>query len=257
MLWKFYKNDPDVCHYLFGTMHLATEEAYTYVDLAKKYILLSSRYAGEMDLNVSYQHDMTSYFVMGEGSRFQDFFRPKQYQKARKIILKAYGKDIAHLDQFTPFYIHNFLAELSLVKTKNGALDHFLWEFAMSAGKEMDGVESFDEQVRILQQIPMDYQIKSLKDSIKNLSTFRRNINHLNTLYAKGACEQLYKSSKKSMGRIRKVMIYDRNVNMKERIKALSSDKTCFFAIGTAHFPGGKGILALLKKDGYKIQKLS
>ena len=59
------------------------------------------------------------------------------------------------------------------------------------------------------------------------------------------------------MGRIRKVMIYDRNVNMKERIKALSSDKTCFFAIGTAHFPGGKGILALLKKDGYKIQKLS
>jgi uncharacterized protein YbaP (TraB family) len=257
MLWKFYKNDPDVCHYLFGTMHLATDEAYTYVDLAKKYVQRATIYAGEMDLNVSLNIDMTPYFLLPEGMRFQDFFRPKQYLKARKIIQKIYQKDLALFDQFTPFFINNLLAELTIEKTQNMALDHQLWQFAMEEGKEMYGVESFDDQVRIMQQIPIDYQIKSFKDSLKNLSSFRKKITHLNQLYAKGDYEQLYKSSKKSMGRIRKLMIYDRNAFMKERILTLSSNKTCFFAIGAAHFPGGKGILALLKKEGYKIAKLS
>ena len=35
LLWKFYKGDPNDCHYLFGTMHLATDAAYTYAELEK------------------------------------------------------------------------------------------------------------------------------------------------------------------------------------------------------------------------------
>ena len=178
-------------------------------------------------------------------------------KKPFKKCLQTYAVSNKQIIVFTPFFINNLLAELTIEKTQNMALDHHLWQFAMEEGKEMYGVESFDDQVRIMQQIPIDYQIKSFKDSLKNLSSFRKKITHLNQLYAKGDYEQLNKSSKKSMGRIRKLMIYDRNAFMKERILTLSSNKTCFFAIGAAHFPGGKGILALLKKEGYKIAKLS
>jgi uncharacterized protein len=254
MLWKFYKNDPDVCHYLFGTMHLATDEAYTYISLAKKYILKSAIYAAEMDLNASFGQDMTPYFLMEDGLRIQDFFRPKQYLKACKIIRKVYNIELSQYDHFSPFFITNLLSELSIDKTQNTALDHHLWQFAIASNKEMYGVESFADQVRILKQIPLDYQVKSFKDTVKNLPLLRKKISHLNKLYAQGNYDQLYKSSHKSMGKIRKLMIYDRNLMMRDRIISLSSLKTCFFAIGAAHFPGGKGILALLKKEGYTIK---
>jgi len=135
-------------------------------------------------------------------------------------------------------------------------LDHDLWQFANENGKEMSGVESFDDQVNILSQIPIEHQVKSFKSTVKNVSAFKHKLKSLNLMYANDQADQLYKSSKKSMGKLRKLMIYDRNKHMVERILELSSEKTTFFAIGAAHFPGGKGILALLKKEGYKIVKL-
>jgi uncharacterized protein len=51
----------------------------------------------------------------------------------------------------------------------------------------------------------------------------------------------------------RKLMIYDRNIIMANRMVGLSEENSCFFAIGAAHLPGQKGVMALLKRQGYKI----
>ncbi|MFZ1748749.1 MAG: TraB/GumN family protein, partial [Saprospiraceae bacterium] len=183
-----------------------------------------------------------------------DYYRPKKYQKMRKMILKSYDLDIDHFDTKTPFFFSNMLSEASLPGQNVLALDHLLWQFALAEGKEMKGVESFDDQVEILKKIPLDYQIKALKDIVSNISSFRHKLNKLNELYALGKYDQLYKSTKKSMGKIRKLMIYDRNHHMASRIIELSSEKTAFFAIGAGHLAGGNGLLALLKKKGYKLK---
>lgn len=256
LLWKFYKNDPADCHYLFGTMHLATDAAYTHADLAMEYISKSSLYAAEMDLNDFNNQDTLVYFKLNTGAKFSDFFRPKQYAKYRLFILKSLNIDLDHYLGYTPFFINNFLAEVSLKKTKSEALDHHLWQFAMSQQLEMVGVETFEDQLNILNQIPLDYQIKSFKETVRNLSAFRKKLNNLNEMYRKGDVVQLYKSSKKSMGSVRKMMIYDRNILMTDRIIELSNTKTSFFAIGAAHFAGNKGIIAILKKKGYTIKAI-
>ena len=256
LLWKFYKGDPNDCHYLFGTMHLATDAAYTYAELAKEYIQKSSLYAAEMDLNDANNKDMMVYFRLSPDAQFSDFFRPKQYIKYRSVILKALNIDLDHYLNFTPFFINNLLAEVSLKRTKNEALDHHLWQFSLNQQLEMVGVESFEDQLNILKKIPLDYQIKSFKDTVRNISSFRKKINNLNELYRKGDLVQLYKSSRKSMGSIRKMMIYDRNILMTHRIIELSNLKPSFFAVGAAHFAGNKGIIALLKKNGYILKSI-
>lgn len=256
LLWNFYKDNPDECHYLFGTMHLATEAAYTHADLAKKYIQKSALYAAEMDLNDINNMDMLAYFKLGSGTTFSDFFRPKQYVKYRAMILKAFNIDLDHYLAYTPFFINNLLAELSLDRNKMEALDHYLWQYASTHELEMCGVESFENQLNILKKIPIDFQIKSFRDTVRNISSFRKKINNLNQLYQKGELMQLYKNSKKSMGSIKKMMIYDRNVLMTDRIIELSNRKTSFFAIGAAHFSGNKGIIALLKKKGYTVKSV-
>lgn len=257
MLYKYYKNDPDVCSYIFGTMHLSTKEAYTHVTLAKKYIRSVSLYAAEMDINEAKKAEMITYFMNEEGITFSGYFRPKQYQKYRKTILKSFKTDLYNFERYTPFFVNNLLAELSLSKSEPEYLDHYLWSYAIYEEKEVQGVETFNQQIEVLKKIPLEFQIKSFKTTVKNLSSFRKKINTLNQLYARGDIKTLYKLTKKSMGKIRKLMIYDRNEIMGERAIALHSYKPSFIAIGAAHLGGNKGVLSLLRKAGYKVKEVT
>lgn len=256
MLWRIYKNDPQICSYLFGTMHLPCVEAYKFSDLAKKYIVKSSIYAAEMDLNQSIGQNMMSHFLLQDGKKFSDFFRPAVYKKYHNLVQKVFGLSLSNYQDYTPFFIHNILVEASIVKQHMDPLDHHLWKYAMDHGCHMTGLESFEDQVSIMSQIPLDFQVKTFRESMKNIKLFKQKLAKIVALYADGNVQQLYKYSKRSMGRIRKLMIYDRNQLMAERIKALADQKATFFAIGAAHYPGDKGILAILQRNGFKIQHI-
>ncbi len=256
MLWKIYKNDPEVCHYIFGTMHTSTQEAYTFAELAKKYIAKSTIYAGEMDLNLAQDYNLTSYFILKEGTTFSDLYRPKQYQKYRKIILKSLGFDLNHFELYTPFYITNLMVNMYLPKDKDEPLDHYLWNYAREAEKELTGVETLSDQIRILDNIPMAYQVKVFKDHMKNIAAMKSKIMKLNKMYERCDLKALMMATKKSMGSIRKLMIYDRNEAMTKSIIQLFNTKPSFVSLGVAHIPGKKGILSLLHQEGYKVQQI-
>ena len=73
---------------------------------------------------------------------------------------------------------------------------------------------------------------------------------------SQGDVNSLYSITKKSMGKIRKLMIYDRNERMAQRVVEIHQLKPCFVAVGAAHLGGNKGLLNLLKKQGYKIKSV-
>jgi uncharacterized protein YbaP (TraB family) len=237
-------------------MHLATDEAYTFADLATQYIHKVAIYAAEMDLDEAANQNMSIYLTLPEGTRFSSFFRPHQYERYRKMILKAFQKDILLMESYTPFFLTNYLTELTLLSRRDLPLDHYLWNFARQAGKKLEGVESFDDQVRILQQIPIEFQLSSFKTSMRNISAFRKKIDRINRLYAQGDVENIYKMSKRSMGKLRKLMLYDRNIYMTNRICQISEKGPCFIAIGAAHISGSKGVISLLKKSGFRFKKI-
>ncbi|MBK8053469.1 MAG: TraB/GumN family protein [Saprospiraceae bacterium] len=87
MLWKFYETDPEVCSYLFGTMHMSTKEAYTFVEKARKYIQTVSTYAAEMDLNASQSSDIIRYFLLPEGEVFSGFLDLSNTKNIRRSFI--------------------------------------------------------------------------------------------------------------------------------------------------------------------------
>jgi uncharacterized protein YbaP (TraB family) len=52
------------------------------------------------------------------------------------------------------------------------------------------------------------------------------------------------------------VLIYDRNLRWVARIEKLIKEQSCFIAVGCGHLGGEKGILALMKKEGYTVKPL-
>lgn len=237
-------------------MHVSSEEAYSPVTLAKHFMEQCQIYAGEMDLDDP-ELDQIGYVFMNEdGKILQDFIGDKKYKKYKKIIARSYNIDLDQIAHYRPLVISNMISESILTKSYDLSLDHFLWKYAQAMGLEMKGLESASVQFDIMRSIPMDNQLKALQSCTKNVSKFRKKVLHLSDLYKDGKLSKLYKTSKKSMGGLRKLMIYDRNEFMVNNLIPMTDQGATFCAVGAAHLSGGKGMLKKIKAAGFQISPI-
>jgi len=257
LLWEYSRENESKTHFILGTMHVQSEEAYTPVATAKHYMELCHMYIGEMDLNDPDMDKIGDYFINEDEQLLVDLIGEKKYEKYTKIIQKAFFIDLDTISHYKPMVISNMIAESIITKEYDVALDHFLWSYAQAIGMEMKGLESAQDQFDIMKSIPIDIQLKSLKSCVKNVTTFRKKVLRLSELYSQGKLTELYKTSKKSMGELRKLMIYDRNQRMTERLIDYTTQGATFTAVGAAHLAGNKGMLKGLKKAGFRLKAIS
>jgi uncharacterized protein YbaP (TraB family) len=49
------------------------------------------------------------------------------------------------------------------------------------------------------------------------------------------------------------VLLYHRNQNWVKKLKSLLPDKSLVIAVGAGHLPGEKGLINLLRKEGFTL----
>lgn len=256
LFWKITHPITHIDHYVYGTMHVKHETAYTHIDKVLPYIDSSRIYAGEMDLNDPLLHELESYFMLTSHMDLICIYGHRKYHRLRDMILKAYDLDLDRFKKFKPIILSNMVSEKILTAHYDVSLDQYLWSVAASYGKEMTGLESAQDQVRILNAIDMDVQKKALLSTVKNVSKYRKKIYKLSHLYADQNIQQLFKSTKKSLGKLRKPLLYDRNNYMADRIIDITREAPAFITLGAAHLAGKFGVLRLLKKSGYVLKSM-
>jgi uncharacterized protein YbaP (TraB family) len=254
ILFEIVPKGSDISHYLFGTMHMDNEDAYAHVDISVKYLERCENYFAEMDLASADLEEMGKYFLLENGITLDQLFKKNHYFKIRKILLKSFGIDLNNFNNFIPFYIQTLIAEKVLNSRQGLPLDFYLWQKALNSEKNMGGVETFEDQTTVLQKIPLDMQIKSLRIICKNISSYSKQLKLLSKEYRNKEVGRIYTLSKKQLGPLKKLLLYDRNVKMMLSINEKCKDASSFFAVGAAHLYGSKGILNLLKTQGYKIK---
>ncbi len=74
--------------------------------------------------------------------------------------------------------------------------------------------------------------------------------------YADGEIQALYQSAKKDAKGMRKILLYRRNKLMAKRFGEIARTQSLFCAVGAGHLAGGKGMLRLLKKAGFKVKPI-
>lgn len=243
--------------YLFGTMHVRDQRVFGQQSLIERKILDCDVYAAELNLDEIDQQIMANAMDLDEDIHLHDLLKPKIYKRLERLFLKQTGFPLAYFDQSQPIMITNLLTESVLAKDAPYSLDATLWRFAQANEKITIGIETFEEQLAIMDKISLDYQVKGLNDMVRNFKKFKKQLKHLTALYQSGDLKKLFKKTKKQAGPLRKLMIYNRNQIMAERIGQFVQEKSVFAAIGAGHLEGAKGVLRLLKKQGFRCKPIS
>lgn len=254
MLWKITGQHLSGDSFLFGTMHLRDSTAFAHLDQAKNAIRATEIFATEFDLSDADPAVFQQALLLPEGLTLSGLLSKSLYKKLKKCLKKLGGAEMLQADTLKPIFFTNFITEKMMSDDNSQPLDAALWEIAAGMGKIMKGVETFEEQVEIMYAIPLNYQVKTLKDTVLHISKFNKHLRKTTQLYEAAELEKLHKAAKKSVKGIRKLMLTDRNIIMAERIHEMAGQHTTTFAIGAGHLMGKQGVIRLLKERGLTVK---
>ena len=256
LLWQLKHRDREGYSYLFGTMHVRDGKAFRFVDQAKEKILSCEAFATEFNFAEA-EHSNILPTQLPDGMTISQLLTKRQYQKLQHYFSLITGLPFHLFENSTPLIISNLMAGHILSSDRAVSLDQALWNFAKAEEKILLGVESLEEQMEIFQHIPLKVQTQSLVKSMKSISQFRKATLKSVEVYQSGDIVKLYKMAKKGNGKLRKILLYDRNQIMATRIARLIAEQNIFIAIGAGHLAGSKGVLKLLKEEEVKVKHLS
>ncbi len=256
MLYRLQTKKMGKPSYLFGTMHLQNDAAFTYKSIVLEKINACDAFATEFKLDEVDEARTTEYMNLPPGVFLETLLSPKKFNQIDTFLQTNLQIHLMAFNQSKPLIISNLITSSIFQQDMDLALDVYLYQYAKMQGKELLGIETFEEQLEILQKIPLESQVKSLKSLIKNFDKHRKEMKELSELYQQGDTKKLYELAKKGAKGFRKIMLYNRNKIMTERIVPLIHKKSVCIAIGAGHLEGKKGILKYLKNEGVEVIKI-
>lgn len=151
--------------------------------------------------------------------------------------------------------------------SKFSAIDNYIYEYAQKK-KNFKEVEGIEFQMKLLTELSGDYS-ETILDNLANKEMVIKNAKKDLDAYYSGNTqyyedgqnllinqfEQLNDNDKEKYEKYWNILLYNRNIHMKDTlINSINNGKHDFMGIGCKHIYGKKGIIQLLKDDGYLVE---
>lgn len=128
--------------------------------------------------------------------------------------------------------------------------------------KRIEQIESFEAQMALLTQLPEDDE--PLQDSFSNMQAYDEQWHASMNAWKQGDPDALYEATIGSalqqypeLEAFFEILFYERHGAMLDAAEAcISQDKGCFYVVGAGHLVGERGLVADLKKLGYRVEQL-
>ncbi len=257
LLWEITGKGLTKPSYLFGTIHLICPADFSLSDSLKNAVLKTQQLALEIDMDdPGLMGAMTKTMFMADGKTLQGILTEKQYAQLSQFYKDSLGMSITSFGRAKPFMMMGPMFN-KILGCEPQSYEISLMGLAAKQKSEVIGLETIEEQMAIFDTIPYDRQAEMLLTMIDKLPETKTEFRDLVELYKKQDLQSLYNLTLKSefgMDGQDEVMLFQRNQNWIKRIDKIVHEKPTFIAVGAAHLGGEKGVIALLRKDGFKVR---
>lgn len=257
LLWSVEDPHSNTLSYLYGTMHVQSNAAYDHIEIVKSVIKTKPFFFSETHLDdLAKLSQDQSMFAMPTGESLSDSVSHSRFVRWESMVDKHFGVDLKHFDQTLPFITLQFLQSHYLKADHSLPLDKYLWDYAKAKERVLGGLESVEFQANVLTQISLNLQIKMLKDFLSSPNKYKRQLLTLSRAYQNQEIYKLYQITNASLGRLRKLMLKDRNQRMATTIFK-NKQNPSVYTFGAAHLAGRFGVLAYLKRHGLNVKAVT
>ncbi|MDZ4793911.1 MAG: TraB/GumN family protein [Bacteroidota bacterium] len=261
LLWKISGNGLEKPSYLFGTVHMiCKDDAFLSNNLAKA-IEDADRVYLELDMdNLFEMIGAMQKMKMNNDTTLADLLSPAEYKLAKEYFEAHITMlPFSVLETYKPLVASSLLMEASMVCDEQVAMEQLVMEEAKKKGKRIEGLETMAYQMSIFDSIPYQLQARELLKSISGgdeKSEGDKEFKELMKAYKEQDLEKLgdmISKSDEGMMQYEDVLLGNRNRNWVAKLKNLLPNKSLVIAVGAGHLPGEKGLINLLRKEGYKV----
>jgi uncharacterized protein YbaP (TraB family) len=259
LLWKIEGNGLETPSYLFGTIHLITQKDFFITTATQRAFESCKTLALEVDLNMSKEtkKEISKSALLPSGKVIDDYCTSEELNLIKSFMadtVKVSALKIKFYSRFKPIYLQSILIQEQLKQSIS-----YEKTFAKKAKKNkmnQVGLETITFQLKMMDTIPLDYQIKEMAKSIKDGKANIRYFNELIATYKSQNIDKLHQlaiDDGSVTSNFVDVLFNKRNTEWIPSIEGLVRKQPTFIAVGAGHLAGEKGVINLLRARGYTL----
>ena len=260
MFWEVKKGDTSI--YVLGTIHVADKDFYPLEDKILEAFDKADRRVSELGgkkememVQEKLQIKMLQHFNISPEKDLSNFLSEDEIN----VVIQELGTVAAPLFKFNPWILALALNQVVYTKAgldpQNGIDMHLL---NRADKKEIEALESIDEQLDLLSSGTFEEQLKVLKETIDELQNTDKTIDSLTKLkklYLENNSEELKDFIGSlldiSDGISQDALLKDRNIVWADKFEEyLNKGGTTFVFAGLAHFLGEDSVFELMRTKG-------
>ncbi|OPY01833.1 MAG: TraB family protein [Syntrophorhabdus sp. PtaB.Bin047] len=253
--------------YLLGSVHFMKKEAYPLSPVIEKAFARSDTIAVEANINDIGQDTLAK--LRAEGFYAGNDFIANHVSRETYAYITAeatrLGFPIASLNRQRPWFLAMTMSSIELMRAgynPHYGIDKYFLTRAAGRKKVVE-LETIDYQIDLLAGLPDGEQESFLLYALRDLSSLVQQVDTLMAAWRTGDSDRIAELLEKSVGDdeklkvIHRKILTERNRNMAKKIALhLRSPGCVFVVVGAAHLVGDKGIVELLRKEGFTVEQL-
>ena len=260
LLWEVSGNGLKKNSYLFGTFHLLCKSDINFSSQLKAATGNADKIYMELDMDdPSVLMGGLLMMNMKEGKKLKDLYTEAEYNKLSNYFKDSLHVPVSFLQNTKPYFLVAMLyPKMMPCKTVSG-VEEELMKLAKTQQKEIKGLETMEFQAAVFDSIPYSEQAKELLKSIDSMTVYKKYFDTMVNVYKSQQLEKiekLFSQSEFGMEEHQDILLDDRNKNWVGQLKTIMLKESVFVAVGAGHLVGNKGLIALLKKEGYTVRPL-
>jgi uncharacterized protein YbaP (TraB family) len=258
LLWEISGKGLKQKSYLFGTFHLMCRSDIQFSSQLKTAVTNANEIYMELDMDdPAVMLGGMLMMNMKDGKKLKDLYTPAEYEKVSSFFRDSLHTPLNFLEGIKPYFLVAMMYPKMMPCKSVSGVEEELMKLAKQSKKDIKGLETLEFQAAVFDTIPYEQQAKELLKSIDSLATYTVYFDSMVQVYKSqqlDKMEKLFNDEEFGMDEYQDILLDNRNKNWVNQLKTIMKKESVFVAVGAGHLVGEKGLIALLKKEGYTLK---